>query len=169
VGKRGAPQCLDQVSAVAEVIVVEVTVRRSAEPRRSPLRIAGAGRAARRRGVAALTLVLTIAVVATVWLGNRDPRGRPVNAMARNRGETGVAAAYGYPLRCLSVSILAADPTYARADFNHGRACGRYTGYPTAIFHYRSGMWRPVLDAVAYACPADSLPTVVQTELGVCE
>jgi hypothetical protein len=89
--------------------------------------------------------------------------------MARERGAAGVAAAYGYPLRCLSVTILAGDPAYARADFNHLRPCGRYTGYPTAIFHYQSGAWRSVLDAVSYSCPVGSLPAVVQTELGVCQ
>jgi hypothetical protein len=68
----------------------------------------------------------------------------------------------------LSVTILATDRVYARADFNHFSACGRYTGYPTAIFHYVSGTWRAVLDAIGYRCPVDSLPTAVQTELDVC-
>ena len=80
-----------------------------------------------------------------------------------------MAAAYGYPPECLSVTILVTDRVYARADFNHLSACGRYTGYPTAIFHYVSGKWRPVLDAIGYRCPVDSLPTEVQTGLEVCE
>ena len=89
--------------------------------------------------------------------------------MAHESGAAGVAAAYGYALSCLSVTVLASDRTYARADFDHLRPCGRYTGYPTAIFHYDSGAWRPVLDAVAYSCPVAYLPTVVQTELEVCQ
>jgi hypothetical protein len=155
---------------VAEVIVVEVTVRRDRKPRGSPPRLAGAGRTFRWRALlAALMLVLTITVVAAAWPGHSDRRSHPVNALAGDRDETGVAAVYGFPLRCLTVTILSTDPSYARADFNHGRACGRYTGYPTAIFHYRSGMWRSVLDAVEYACPVASLPALVQTRLGVCE
>jgi hypothetical protein len=101
-------------------------------------------------------------------MGERHPGPSPINSLARERGAAGVAAAYGYPVRCLSVTILAGDSAYARADFNHLRPCGRYTGYPTAIFHYQSGAWRSVLDAVAYSCPVASLPVVVQTELGVC-
>jgi hypothetical protein len=68
----------------------------------------------------------------------------------------------------LSITIPPANRTYARADFNHASPCGRYTGYPTAIFHYASGAWRPVLEAVSYRCPVESLPVPVQRELAVC-
>jgi hypothetical protein len=68
----------------------------------------------------------------------------------------------------LSITILATDEAYARADFNHLRPCGRFTGYSTAIFHRVMGAWRSVLDAAGYVCPVASLPVNVQTELGVC-
>ena len=68
----------------------------------------------------------------------------------------------------MSITILATDQAYARADLNHLRPCGRFTGYSTAIFHRVMGAWRPVLDAAGYVCPVASLPVNVQTELGVC-
>jgi hypothetical protein len=89
-------------------------------------------------------------------------------AAARESGAAGVAAAYGYPPRCLSVTIAAADPAYARADYNRVSACGRYDGTVTAIFHRVDGEWRPVLDATGYSCPIASLPRAVINELDVC-
>jgi hypothetical protein len=89
-------------------------------------------------------------------------------AAARQSGAAGVAAAYGYPPRCLSVTIAAADPAYARADYNRVSACGRYDGTVTAIFHRVDGEWRAVLDATGYSCPIPSLPRAVLSELDVC-
>lgn len=165
-GKHGARDHPHVASDVPPVVVVEVTVLPDPDARASPNRLASAGRAAYRRGIATFALALTIATATTLWLGERHPAPHSV---VGERGAAGVAAVYGYPLRCLTVTILTADRTYARADFNHLTMCGRYTGYPTAIFHYGSGAWRTVLDAVAYFCPVDSLPTVVQTDLGVCQ
>jgi hypothetical protein len=79
-----------------------------------------------------------------------------------------VAAAYGFPPRCLTVTILSGYPVYARADFNRGSQCGRYNGDVTAIFERVGGAWRPVLHAVQYACPVRSLPSSVQARLAVC-
>lgn len=87
---------------------------------------------------------------------------------ARESGPAGVAAAYGYPIRCLSVTIAPADPSYARADYNRVSACGRYDGTVTAIFHRVDGEWRPVLDATGYSCPIASLSRAVASELDVC-
>jgi hypothetical protein len=116
----------------------------------------------------ALGLAASIAAALGLWVSDGDS-SRPLRAVqVRDPGPAGVAAAYGYPLGCLTVTLLATDRTYARADFDHRTPCGRYTGYPTAIFHYRSGAWRPVLDAIAYACPIDWLPARVQTGFGVC-
>ena len=89
-------------------------------------------------------------------------------AAARESGAAGVAAAYGYPSRCLSVTIAPADPSYARADYNRVSACGRYDGTVTAVFHRVDGEWRPVLDATGYSCPIASLPRAVMSELDVC-
>jgi hypothetical protein len=60
------------------------------------------------------------------------------------------------------------DPAFARADFDHGSPCGRYSGYSTAIFHRVDQKWQPVLEAVGYPCPVARIPPAVQRELGVC-
>lgn len=125
---------------------------------------AGQRRRARPGRFRALAVLPLIAAAAVLWLGDRSPAGA-----TRQRGPAGIAAAYGYPLRCLSVTILATDRAYARADFDHLSRCGRYTWYPTAIFHYAAGRWRIVLDAINYVCPVASLPRLVQSELGVCD
>jgi hypothetical protein len=115
-------------------------------------------------------LAATIAAV-VLAVGPRDgdhPRASPRDAPARAPGPAGVAAAYGYPLRCLSVAIALHDPRFARADFDHAVPCGRYTGFVTAIFRRADGEWVPVLKATSYPCPVRSLPVRVQAELGVC-
>jgi hypothetical protein len=89
-------------------------------------------------------------------------------AAAHEPGSAGVAAAYGYPLRCLTVTIASADRSYARADYNRVSACGRYDGTATAIFRRVDGEWRPVLDATGYSCPIASLSRAVAAELAVC-
>ncbi len=89
-------------------------------------------------------------------------------ALARSRGPAGVAAAYGYPARCLSITISTHDPAYARADFDHASPCGRYDGPVTAILERVDGAWRRVFVNVNYSCPVVALPVVVQEQLDVC-
>jgi hypothetical protein len=60
------------------------------------------------------------------------------------------------------------DATYARADFDRRRACGRYDWSTVAIFHRAGGLWRPVLEASNYHCPVASVPPAVQRQLSVC-
>lgn len=85
-----------------------------------------------------------------------------------NAGPAGVAAAYRYPLSCLTVTISTRDPAYASARLNRASPCWRYGVYLTAIFHRVDGSWHEVLDANTYACPLVWLPAVVQTQLSVC-
>jgi hypothetical protein len=98
----------------------------------------------------------------------QTPSRRASRAAAGDSGPVGVAAAYGYPLRCLSVTIAPGHRSYARADYNRVSACGRYDGTVTAIFHRVAGEWRPVLDATGYSCPIASLSRAVAAELDVC-
>jgi hypothetical protein len=93
---------------------------------------------------------------------------RPTHAGVRAPGRAGVAAAYGFPLKCLSVEISTHDPRFARADFDRSVPCGRWAGYSTAIFRRTGGMWSAVVEAIRYACPVRSLPPPVEQELGVC-
>jgi hypothetical protein len=90
------------------------------------------------------------------------------NARAMVPGPDGVAAAYGYPLRCVSVTTAGPDRAYARVDLDRAAACGRFGWAATAIFHRSDGAWRRVLDASSYTCPAVAVPQAVQAELSVC-
>lgn len=147
---------------------MEITVLPDPDARPLPQRIAAVQKLARWSAVVALALSGAILATAVALPGDRDRGRRVVSAMARESGPAGVAAAYGYPLRCLSITIIGARQRYARADFDHKSPCGRFTGYSTAIFIRVLGAWRPVLEAVGYVCPVTSLPVDMQTELGVC-
>ncbi len=68
-----------------------------------------------------------------------------------------MAAAFGYPLRCLRVTISAGDPVYARAHVDHSAACARYHGYLNASFHRIDGTWRLILDEGQLFVPNDRL------------
>ena len=130
----------------------------------------GAGPAGRVYGtwVAAAAVSATAVIVATTSFAGGSARSHRLAPGADEGGPTGVAAAYGYPTRCLTVTIASTDHAFARADFNHASPCGQYAGYPTAIFHVLHGGWRPVLEAVSYPCPATGIPPAVQKELSVC-
>ena len=167
-GKNEAPNRSSESSDLPEVILVEIRVLGDPDARTFRERIVAIQKVTRWPAIVALVLLVAILAMAGTLLGGPDGARHVVSAMARERGPAGVAAACGYPLRCLSITILATDQTYARADFNHLRPCGRFTGYSTAIFHRVMGAWRPVLDAAGYVCPVGSLPVNVQTELGVC-
>lgn len=147
---------------------MEITELPNPDARTLRERIAALEKLARWSAAVALALLIAILATAVVLPGDRDGRGHVVNAMARERGPAGVAAAYGYPLRCLSITILGPGRRYARADFDHMSPCGRFAGYSTAIFLRVMGVWRPVLEAVDYTCPVASLPVDVQAELSAC-
>ena len=113
----------------------------------------------------AIGAIGVLAAIVALWLGGGSAQHRdPVAA----RGPAGVAAAYGYPLGCLSVTILATERTYARADLSHALGCGRTTGYAPAIFHYVAGRWRLVPDAIGYMCFSGAVPAVVEEGLHLC-
>jgi hypothetical protein len=124
----------------------------------------------RARGLALVVVVIAAitATIAIVAAGGGSSAPRRADTRVREPGATGVAAAYGYPHRCVSVTISTIDPAFARADFDHGSPCGRYTGYSTAIFHRVDHEWEPALEAVSYPCPVARIPHAVQRELGVC-
>src|SRR5205823_2028002 len=122
----------------------------------------------RRPYFATAVVAMAAAVGALVAATSVSSPARQTHYRAGERGPTGIAAAYGYPSRCLRVTTAPSDHAFARADFNHGNPCGRYAGDPTAIFHMVDGAWRPVLEAVWYQCPAAGIPAAVQRELGVC-
>jgi hypothetical protein len=121
----------------------------------------------KRAHLALYGLVAASAIGATalgVWLSAHDstlPRGRAP-------GEPGIASAYGYPLRCLSITRSADYPQYARADFDRLQACGRYDWTAVAVFRRERGTWHAVVKASNYICPLTGLPRAVQRALLVC-
>jgi hypothetical protein len=116
-----------------------------------------------------LLLIVAAAVLAALALrsghhaasGARAPR-------PQTPGAPGVAAAFRYPLGCLSVRIESGDPEYATARLNRASPCWRYGVYVTAIFRRVDGVWRLVLYARSNACPPRSLPAAVKAQVGVC-
>jgi hypothetical protein len=152
----------DARSDTPQVLTVEVTVASHGRPPGG-----GGSRAWRRPALAigAIGVICALAVIAAGLVGGGSARHRdPVTA----RGPAGVAAAYGYPLGCMSVKIPAADRTYARADLTHAAGCGGITGYAPAIFHYVAGRWRLVPDAIGYMCNRESVPAPVDQALELC-
>jgi hypothetical protein len=115
-----------------------------------------------------VALVAVTALEAGIPARNRHPGAAETSPAARARGALGIAGADGYPALCLSITISAANPSYARADFNRATPCGRYTGYAIAVFHRARGVWRTVLKATEYECPVTGLPIAVQVDLDIC-
>jgi hypothetical protein len=146
------------------------------DPRSLRNRIAAASAVTRAAAIAALIVVLG-AVAAALIAGSRrggQPSARTRNALGGNAsagsapGPAGVAAAYGFPIQCLAVTVATVDPHYARADPNRASPCGRYDGTMMAIFERVGDRWRPVLTTTSYRCPVSALPLAVQNELAVC-
>src|SRR6516225_2609252 len=85
----------------------------------------GIGVLIRTHGLFVFVVVVAIAAMtAIVASGGGGAARQRANPWVREPGATGVATAYGYPARCLSVTISAIDPAFARADFDHARECG---------------------------------------------
>ncbi|HET6868323.1 MAG TPA: hypothetical protein VFH80_20575 [Solirubrobacteraceae bacterium] len=157
------PDRRDARSDSPQVVTHEVTVASHGRPPRD----SGSAAARRRVGlsVGSIGAIGALAAIAAISLGGGSARhADPVTA----RGPVGVAAAYGFPLGCMSVTIPAADRTYARADLSHVAGCGGNTGYAPAIFHYVAGRWRLVPDAIGYTCNPNAVPPVVDRALELC-
>jgi hypothetical protein len=102
--------------------------------------------------------------------GSPPPAVQPAQPAARpaTPGAAGVAAAYRYPLNCLTVTFAPGDPAYARARLDRASPCWRIGAYDTTILHRVGGIWRVVLNAPSYVCPVASLPPAVQVTLALC-
>ncbi len=123
------------------------------------------------RLIACLAVALAAVGVIVVRAQQRGRAGTPHAVpvtQSNSAGRAGVAVAYQYPFRCLSVTISAIDPSYARAELDRASPCWRYGAYSIAVFHRVHGRWRTVLDTTSYSCPVASLPAAVQAQLGVC-
>ena len=156
-----APDRRDARSDSPQVVTVEVTVASRGRPPR-----AGGSPVRRRRAALAIGVIGAVGTLAAILLGGGGS-ARHTDPVAA-RGPAGVAAAYGYPLGCMSIIIPAADRTYARADLTHAAGCGGITGYAPAIFHYVAGRWRLVPDAIGYMCNRESVPPAVDRAFELC-
>ncbi len=162
----------DRPDGLAEApIDVQITVvpRRDGRARRRRIRGGPIGTRTRALALAALAAAVGAAVAATALPGHRG-LAHPVAAPAPAGGPAGVAATYGYgyPFRCLTVTVDANHPAFARADFDQRSYCARFYGYVTAVFHRVGRSWREVHDASEYWCPVGAIPRAVQSELGIC-
>jgi hypothetical protein len=156
-----------------EVTVVEVTVVPGPRDHEVRDRIARIGAVARARLVVGLAVAAAVGGVGGIVVGapQGGRSGAPSGAVIARpsaAGPAGVAAAYRYPLGCLSVTIVASDPAYASARLDRASPCWRYGVYLTAIFHRVDGVWRLALEADSSSCPTVSLPPVVRAQLAVC-
>jgi hypothetical protein len=115
--------------------------------------LAGPGRRSSRHG-AGLVALLLAAAIAVVILPVPEParETHPVPA---------AAAAFRYPLGCLSFTIYASERRHARA---RSSPCWRYGVFITVIFAHG----RLALEAESPTCPVVSLPRAVRAEVAVC-
>jgi hypothetical protein len=89
-----------------------------------------------------MSLAVLVAVLLT---GGGTGAATPPDALPQPAGAA-VAAAFGYPERCLRIAVSAADPDFAIVHVERDRACGNYRGYVNASFHRVDGTWRLIFD-----------------------
>lgn len=78
--------------------------------------------------------------------GRRRAAREASAAYRQAAGPAAIAAAFGYPQRCLAITISATNPDYANAHLEREHGCGNYHGYVNASLHRVDGVWRLVLD-----------------------
>jgi hypothetical protein len=120
--------------------------------------------------VVAAAVTVAIAAAATIILAPQHGH-RPHSLVAvtpRSAGPDPIAPAYRYPFRCLTFTVAASDPAYARVALGRAGACRTAAHWVPAIMHRVDGRWHPVLVLGTQPCPATTLPAAVQAELGVC-
>ncbi len=135
-------------------ISITVAPGRGARIRR---RFSGRGPLVGVRAVGGLLIAIAALGAAAGALEGARGSSRDRASPANHAAAAGVAAAYGYPLRCLTVTISAGYPAYAAAHVDRGRGCARYHGYVNASFHRIDGSWRLLLDEGQLFVPNDLL------------
>jgi hypothetical protein len=119
-------------------------------------------------GLAVAVAAIGAIVVGSLHGGRTGARVRTRSAERGTAGPAGVAAAYRYPLGCLSVTMSASDRAYASTHVDRASPCWRYGVYVTVIFHRVGAVWRLALEAASSSCPVVSLPAFVRAQLAVC-
>ena len=152
-----------------EVVVISITVMDPPPVRGRPLRERLAGISVLRRALLAVAVVLALAALGAIVTNalqssrTTPPAGaRPAQQVqSGERAEIAGALGYPYPLRCLTITISASNPDYARADVDRTNGCGRYRGYINASLHRVDGAWRLVLDEGQLFVPNRCLSPVI--------
>jgi hypothetical protein len=134
----------------AQVEAIAITVAPAVHGHSLRRRLA---RARVRHRALVLCVAFALAALGTVIAttrpsGSASRRGLAGLHQPRAREKAAIAAAFGYPypLRCLTVTVSASDPDYARAFVDRTNGCGRYHGYISASFHRIAGAWTLMLD-----------------------
>jgi hypothetical protein len=136
----------------AEVTVISITVMEPPPGRGGRLRERLARITLRHRALTVVAIALALAIAASVAAAVRSGEttraaGAPSAHVSRGeRAAIGGALGYPYPLRCVTITISASNPDYARADVESTNGCGRYRGYVNTSLHRVDGEWRLVLD-----------------------
>jgi hypothetical protein len=168
--KERTPDRRDGLAEPPIDVQITVVPRRDGSALGDRIRDASVSKRARALVVLALVVAAGVAIAAAALPGHRGAAPPLAATPAPVGGPAGVAAmyGYGYPFRCLTVTVDATDPAFARADFDQGSYCSRFSGWVTAVFHRVRGGWRMVVDAGEYWCPAGAIPRAVQLQLGIC-
>ena len=98
------------------------------------------------RVVLALAAAMLVAAVALLLQSSQTHPASGAASATQRASTAAVAPAFGYPHRCLSIAISAADPDHASARVDRSGACAHYRGYVNASFHRVDGVWTVVRD-----------------------
>jgi hypothetical protein len=160
----------DPAAAGKSPVLMQVTIEARPGGRPAARRIRLLGRFA--PVVAGVAIVLLAGAVVGVVVNRNSKPAQPIvhaqAAQAANPGPVGLAAAYRYPLACLSVTIPTTDPTWAAVRLNRASPCWRIGVYSTVIFRRVGGWWRMLLEIPSASCLHTSIPSAVRVELGLC-
>jgi hypothetical protein len=139
------PNARDPRPDLPSQVSIAVTVVRTERGRRLKELCARLVSAPRSLSAVVALAAATLAAAALLHSSRTNAVTRTATAKQRAATRT-VAAAFGYPQRCLSIAISAADPDYASAHIDRRGGCANYRGYVNASFHRVDGVWRLVLD-----------------------
>ena len=147
-------------------VTVTITVLPAVGERPFAARVENLAHAARVVLPVALALVALGAIVATGLGGGPTRRAGAARGVAAEE-KAAIAAAFGdrYPTHCLTITISASTPAFARARVNRTPACARYHGYLNASFQRAGRTWRLVRDEGQLFVP-NSLLTPVGARRG---
>lgn len=131
----GSKQLPEPSSEIADVRVQAIAITVVPAVHGHSLRRRLARVKVRHRARVVLSVAFALAalgtLIATTWpSGSASRRGSAGVHRARAGEKAAIAAAfdYPYPLRCLTITVSASDPDFARAFVDRTKGCGEYHG-----------------------------------------